>query len=228
MKRWPPRKHLQLSIDEDESLFVHEEATRPKQLFLFPGKKEKGCRKTLRYTVKKYGGSEIEHVQEHLMPKPTTVDLVFNFERLYHSHELSIEQICLGLWRLFPLYNLNDAKMSELIEKVRHSLERKKGTNMPSQLLALAVLNLVDSRLQKNTSSRYFKTKYLPDLSMGRRSYAARLLRKHGYIVENGSGWYRTDKEFDEKDFWLKTKDGEKVSLIILCVSPQTCITYSL
>jgi hypothetical protein len=203
MKRHLPgggEKHLQMSIAEDESFIVKKQPTaKPKQFLLFSD--ERKLRKILKYVVKRCDGSESVHVQKRLKAYRSAIELVFRAQDLWESHILTSEQIADGLWRLFPLYNLPNEEMKKIIDSVREVMDEQNRVIIPCQLLGLAVLNVVDSRLQKNTASRYFKTKYIKDRSMGRRSYASRLLRGCGYIEESGTTcWRRTDKEFDEKD----------------------------
>jgi len=133
----------------------------------------------------------------HLSP----VELVFKAEEMFKEEKISKDQIINGLWRNFPLYNLSDDYMEHLIIHMRKSFDRKKRVIIPKKLLSLAVLNFVDSYLKKKTTSRYIKTKYIKDLSTGRRSYATRTLKSLGYLEEHGNCWRRTDKVFDEKDF---------------------------
>ena len=150
---------------------------------------------------------EVVHVQKRLNGVyPSPVEIVFKAEYLWSSGELSLEQLSDALWRRFPLYNLDDEKMLELIVHMGGILEKKSRIIIPRQLLSLAVLNVVDSRLNKDNMSRYFKSKYL-ELSMGRRSYASRFLRENGYIEERGNVWMRTQKKFNQEDFWIEHID---------------------
>lgn len=205
MKRRLPggEKHLQMSLAEGESFLVNKATVaKPKQLLLFPD--ERKLRKVLKYIVKRCDGSKSVHVQKRLKAYRSSTELVFKAQDLWESHILTSEQIADGLWRPFPLYNLSDSEMKKIIGTVRDIMDKQKRVIIPSQLLGLAVLNVVDTRLRKDTASHYFKTNHVKGLSMGRRSYASRILRASGYIVEHGNCWCRTNKEFDEKDFLKK------------------------
>lgn len=162
-----------------------------------------GERTKLEYVIEKLDGSKSKHIQLRLKVFPSADEIIFDAERFWRSGELTIDQLVTDLeQRPFPLYNISDDKMDVLIYKLRDAVERKRCMFIPCQLLSLAVLNVMDSRLQKDKMSNYFKTKYIKGLSMGRRSYAARILKTKGYIRESGNVWARTNKKFDQEDFW--------------------------
>jgi len=160
-------------------------------------------RTKLEYVVEKLNGSEVKQVQLRLEVFPSPTKLIFNAEELWTSGEFTTDEITDGLWYPFPLYNISDEKMETLIGQMRAVLEKKGRIIIPCQLLSLAVLNVVDIRIKKDKTSHYFKTNHIKELSMGRRSYAARVLKTKGYIEEHANVWLRTDKEFDQEDFWL-------------------------
>lgn len=145
----------------------------------------------------------VVHIQKRLKDVvPSPVDIVFRAEELLESGNLDIKRLIHGLCKNFPLYNLDKAKMIELVEIFKKTYLRKKKVIIPKELLSLALLNRVDGILQKENMANFFKTKYIDDLSMGRRVYGARFLHENNYIIERGRVWERTDKEFDQMDFW--------------------------
>jgi hypothetical protein len=147
------------------------------------------------------GGRRNRYVQLRLDVFPSSTEFVFNAEKLWKSGVLSRRQVALGFRRPFPLCNISDEKkIGELIDHI--VFEGRKQLIVPTQFLALAFLNMVDNHLGRDNMSRFFKSKHFKGLSMGRRSMACRLLKDRGYIVDYGSCWYRTDKKFDERDFW--------------------------
>jgi hypothetical protein len=134
----------------------------------------------------------------HLSP----VDLMFRAESLWKEKKLTAEEIFLGIWHKFPLYNISDDGLNIHIGSMKKNFVRKGRMIIPHKLLGLALLNYVDSYLKKKTSSCYIKTKYIKDLSPGRRSYASRMLKECGYLELFGSScWKRTSKTFNVKDF---------------------------
>lgn len=207
-KKADKERYLQLSITDDSSSLVIKKTYSHVQTHMT--KHNAGELRNLEvFSVKKRDGSKQKQVQNRLKVHRSSTEIVFNAPVLWKSKVLSTEQIANGLQRPFPLYNLSKHRMAVIIRNVRKNIVKHDDIVFSRQLLALAVLNLVDSDLTNNTDtnvyrSRYFKSRDIRGLSMGRRSNASRFLKAYSYIEEYGNCWYRTDKIFDPRDFWLK------------------------
>ena len=137
--------------------------------------------------------------------KFTPMQIISNAEELFSSGKLNIEELADGIAQPMPLYNIENKNMMErIISNLKSTIETKGKVIVPSQLLSLVLLNSVDMKVRQKKMSCYFKTKKVAGLSMGRRSYASRILSQTGYIIEHGNSWERTKKEFCESDFWIK------------------------
>jgi len=136
---------------------------------------------------------------------PSAVDIVFCAEELLCSGDYNIDRLINCIQKKFPLYNIDQQHMSELLESIKETFNRTKRLIIPKELLSLAMLNRVDKILKKKNSG-YFKTKILNQVSIGRRNYATRYLHNNEYIADMGNIWKRTGKEFREEDFWANNK----------------------
>ena len=193
--------HFQLSLDGTNKIkyeykpSFEEEKNKCNQNYV------KKIRKKIEYVVDK--GKNIVHRQERLQGiLMSPINIVFKAEDMWMDDKLSVEQIIRGLWQPFPLYNLNNRKMEKLIEDMKRGLGYRGKVVIPKELLGLAVLNYIDSYLKRKNTSYYIKTRYVKGLSTGRRSYGFKILKRLGYVEEHGNCWKRTDKFFNEKDFW--------------------------
>ena len=131
--------------------------------------------------------------------------IVFTMEEDIRKKNEQVDDLIINLWYPFKKYNLSKKKMNFLIGKTKKALEKKGRIILPSELITLAALNKIDNYLEKpNTSNKFFKTRVLDDLQVGRRASATRELKRKGYIRSYGSRWKRTEKEFDEADFSLQ------------------------
>lgn len=162
-------------------------------------------------------GQEIVQRQETLDdPVPVLVpilDLICNADSYLESKKVSPEQVIDGMWNSFPLYNLCEDKLEDIIMHMHNEFEKNNQVSIPCQLLCLAALNTTDIYCNKrhisNFRSRHVKVNIednMITLSTGRWGYANRILKQKGYIGRWGNRgsnrWIRTDKDYDEKDFW--------------------------
>jgi len=188
--------HFQLSLDGSNKI-EYKLSEKKKEI----GIDLKKIKRTIKHVIDK--NKNLVHRQKTLQDVTRSpISFVFNAEELWKEGNLNDEKIKRGLWQPFPLHNLCNKKMALLIDDMNKGLGRKQRVIVPKELLGLAVLNYVDNYLSKKTTSHYIKTRNIKDLSAGRRSYASRMLKDLGYIEEHGSCWRRTDKIFNEKDFW--------------------------
>ena len=153
-------------------------------------------------------GKKIVHIQKRLKGIiPSPVEIVFRVDELLNSGEYDIESILRGLCRGFPLYNLDNDKMREMLFYLKKRFCKNKRLIMPKELISLALLNRMDKILKQQNKAFYFKTKYLKNIPMGRRIYASRYLHENKYIVERGHVWERTSKEFNQNDFCIELNE---------------------
>jgi len=148
-------------------------------------------------------GKDVFHKQKKLQDIfDSPIGIVFNAENLWREKKISMKEIEMGLYMPFPKYNISNQKMILLIEEMDKGLSHRQRVIIPKELLSLATLNYIDNYLDRKTASIYIKSRRIKDLSAGRRSCASRILKNLGYIEEFGNCWKRTEKVFDEKDFW--------------------------
>lgn len=191
-------EYLQCVIDNEERLLRVEINIRQKKNSMLSNNSQVTCWKDIKIEV----GNKCTHKQRRLsFINISPVDLVFKAEELWTKKIIDEEQILIGLWCKFPLYNISDDGMERNIMKMKNNFRAKNRIIIPHKLLTLALINYIDIYLDKKTMAKYIKTKYIKGLSPGRRSYATRILKNMEYLVEYGRCWKRTGKEFNPVDF---------------------------
>jgi len=136
---------------------------------------------------------------------PSPEDIIFSIDEKIRVENIQPKIITRILMYPFKIYNVRDSdQYTKLVNQFGKTIDsRKKRFIVPSQLVTLVALNMIDSYLAKpNTSKRFFKTWVLKDLDVGRRASATRELKRKGYIEQWGNRWRRTEKPFDESDFY--------------------------
>jgi hypothetical protein len=131
--------------------------------------------------------------------------MVFKLEKQLREENKRPKNILDSLKYPFGKHNLTNKQLELILKRTENALNKKKRIILPSQLITLAALNQIDEYLDKpNTSNKFFKTRVLSELRVGRRASATRELKRKGYIRSFGNRWKRTKKEFDETDFCLE------------------------
>jgi len=154
--------------------------------------------------------TESDKIQQHLNPFPSSVDMVVRLGEYFNGKKSEADRIAANLWKPFYLYNIDNDKMKYHIDVVHGVLIKKKRPIVPTELLSLAVLNMIDKRMMRSNTSSYFKTKHLVGVSPGHRTVSTKYLKKCGYIVECGNCWKRTGKCFNQRDFWPGERKKER------------------
>jgi len=121
------------------------------------------------------------------------------------SQDWRPEKIMEKIYLPFKRHNVDDRQMRKLAHELGEVIGKER-IIIPKELLSLALLNRIDEYLAcPHHSNHYFKTSNtMDDFSLGRRSAGMRHLTTLGYIVRHGNQWKRTEKEFDETDFWME------------------------
>lgn len=194
--------HLQIHLDGSPPSTTHIKTQKQPSTFSFTPPSASCFANS---AVTKFGGMTSTHVQLHLSYSYSAINAILKIDDLLNGNHLSEPEIVRYLWTPFPLYNLSNERMVDLINQVLEIFREKEKIVVSSQLLSLAALNAIDVHVSRKSTSHYFKTKILKGISSGRRSYAVRILNKANYIEEHGNCWHRTNKKFNRQDFWLES-----------------------
>lgn len=109
----------------------------------------------------------------------------------------------------FKIHNIPLEEKKILVRCLLESFQKEK-LIIPEELLALAMLNIVDDILIRKNIKYFNWTFHVKDISTWRKSCAAKILKRKGYIeIVSTNCWLRTEKEFEESDFYKGVDNGK-------------------
>ena len=146
---------------------------------------------------------EIDEVPE--IPD-TLEELIFDVDKHIKCGNFTAKQIVKELKKPMKLYNISSHHRNRIIREMIHDIERGK-ERVPQDLLSLALLNIIDDHAHPKNNSYFHWAFHIKEINTWRRAYAAKVLKRKGYIeVVSRSCWRRTSKEFNKKDFEKKRR----------------------
>ncbi len=136
--------------------------------------------------------------------------LIFEADKQVKGRTISIKNLEEDLYRPFRKYNIPLEEKKILVDSYLKTINQKK-CNVPKELLALAMLNIVDEVLERKNMTFFNWTFHVKDLGTWRKSTAAKVLKKKEYIeIVSRNCWLRTDKKFKRTDFYKERKTINK------------------